>query len=47
MYVGEDIGVYFGMVLSGESVPRGMGGGRECDGVPGWEIRVIFGDFGE
>lgn len=45
VYVGEGIGVYFGIVLSGESIPRGrVGDSRECDGVPGWnkiEIRRV------
>lgn len=44
MYVGEGIGVHFGIFLSGKSVPRGRGEGRECDGVPGWdkmEIRKV------
>ena len=48
MHVGEGIVVHFGMFLSMESVPRGgeVEDGRERDGVPGWEIRVIFGDLG-
>lgn len=43
MYVGEGIGVHFGIFLSGENVPGVVvGEGRECNGVPGGEIRVIF-----
>ena len=45
VYVGKGIEVYFGLVLSGEHVPRGMGEeGRWCDGVPGvdkMEIRKV------
>lgn len=48
MHVEEGIGVYLGIFLSGESVPRGRGeDGRECNGVPGWKIRVIWGDLEE
>ena len=48
MNVGEGIEVHFGMFLSGKSVPRGgVEDGRERNGVPGWEIRVIFGDLEE
>ena len=45
-HVREGIVVHFGIFLSRESVPRGGEGRRKCDGVPGWEIRVIFGDLG-
>lgn len=47
MYVGRGYsGVFWGIFGRGKCTP-GSGGGRECDGAPGWEIRVIFGDFGE
>lgn len=31
VYVGEGIGVYLGIFLAGESIPRGMGGEGESE----------------
>lgn len=37
---------FLDIFVRGKCAP-GRGEGRECDGVLGLEIRVIFGDFGE
>ena len=39
--------VFWDVFVRGKCTPGRVEDGRERDGVPGWEIRVIFGDLGE